>query len=162
MTETAARTRVLVVDDEADVRELCRVNLEFAGYDVLEAGDGLDALDVLARQSADVVLLDLMMPRMDGWAFLRHVKEDNRLATIPVVLLTARTAEEDQILGLQEGAIDYIAKPFNPLTLAEQVEKALRPVSPEEAEERRERILEHLRLISDLKQTRGKPPAGQR
>ncbi|MBV8304733.1 MAG: response regulator, partial [Acidimicrobiia bacterium] len=94
--------RVLVIDDEDDIRELCRVNLEFEGFQVLDASDGPAGLAAAARHHPDVIFLDLMMPEMDGWDVLRHLKEDDATAQIPVVMLTARTGEEDQMRGWQE------------------------------------------------------------
>jgi DNA-binding response OmpR family regulator len=143
--------RVLVVDDEDDIRELCRVNLEFEGFDVIDARDGPTALDRAARQRPDVIFLDLMMPDMDGWEVLRRLKEDDATADIPVVLLTARTGEEDQMRGWQEGILEYVSKPFNPLSLVEWAKRAMEPREPGEESERRRRILEQLRLIQDLR-----------
>ena len=143
--------RVLVVDDEDDIRELCRVNLEFEGFDVIDARDGRTALDCAARQRPDVIFLDLMMPEMDGWEVLRRLKEDDATAHIPVVMLTARTGEEDQMRGWQEGILEYVSKPFNPLSLVEWAKRAMEPRDPAEEAERRRRILEQLRLIQDLR-----------
>src|SRR5436305_11606121 len=105
---------ILVVDDEEEIRELCRVNLEFEGYEVSEAADGLEALAAAQRDQPDLIFLDLMMPRMDGWEVLRRLKEDDDTARIPVVLLTAKTSEEDQIRGWEGGIFEYISKPLNP------------------------------------------------
>jgi two-component system alkaline phosphatase synthesis response regulator PhoP len=143
--------RVLVVDDEDDIRELCRVNLEFEGFDVIDARDGPSAIDKAMRQRPDVIFLDLMMPEMDGWEVLRRLKEDDTTADIPVVMLTARTGEEDQMRGWQEGILEYVSKPFNPLSLVEWAKRAMEPRDPGEEGERRRRILEQLRLIQDLR-----------
>lgn len=146
--------RVLVVDDEPEIRELCRVNLEFEGFEVLEAADGAEALRVVREQQPDVVFLDLMMPGIDGWDVLHALKEDDRTARIPVILLTAKSGEEDQMRGFQEGILEYVSKPFNPLSLAEWVNRALAPVEESELEERRRRVLEQLRLLRELRQNR--------
>ena len=143
--------RVLVVDDEEDIRELCRVNLEFEGFEVVDASGGAEALELVARSRPDVVFLDLMMPGMDGWEVLRRLKEDDTTADIPVVLLTARTAEEDQMRGWQEGILEYVSKPFNPLSLVEWAKRAMEQRDPVEEDERRRRTLEQLRLIQDLR-----------
>ena len=143
--------RVLVVDDEEDIRELCRVNLEFEGFEVVDASGGAEALELVARSRPDVVFLDLMMPGMDGWEVLRRLKEDDTTADIPVVLLTARTAEEDQMRGWQEGILEYVSKPFNPLSLVEWAKRAMERRDPVEEDERRRRTLEQLRLIQDLR-----------
>ena len=145
--------RVLVIDDEDDIRELCRVNLEFEGFQVLDASDGPAGLAAAARHHPDVIFLDLMMPEMDGWDVLRHLKEDDATAQIPVVMLTARTGEEDQMRGWQEGILEYVSKPFNPLSLVEWAKRAMEPRDAEEEDERRRRILEQLRLIQDLRES---------
>ena len=144
--------RVLVVDDEDDIRELCRVNLEFEGFDVLDAASGRQALEVAGSEDVDVIFLDLMMPEIDGWEVLRRLKENDATAGIPVVLLTARTGEEDQMRGWQEGILEYVSKPFNPLSLVEWAKRAMEPRDPTEEAERRRRILEQLRLVQDLRQ----------
>ena len=144
--------RVLVVDDEEEIRELCRVNLEFEGFEVLEAPGGAQAIEVARSQRPDLVFLDLMMPGMDGWDVLQALKEDDATAAIPVILLTAKSGEDDQMRGWQEGILDYISKPFNPLSLAEWASRALQPRDPDEDAERRRRILEQLRLLQELRQ----------
>jgi CheY-like chemotaxis protein len=143
--------KVLVVDDEDDIRELCRVNLEFEGFEVVDAANGPNALEQAASTRPDVIFLDLMMPEMDGWEVLRRLKEDDETAHIPVVLLTARTGEEDQMRGWHEGILEYVSKPFNPLSLVEWAKRAMEPRDPAEEAERRRRILEQLRLIQDLR-----------
>jgi CheY-like chemotaxis protein len=143
--------RVLVVDDEEGIRVLCRVNLELGGYEVLEASDGVEALEVARSQRPDLIFLDVMMPRMDGWEVLGHLKEDPSTASIPVVLLTARTSEEDQMKAWGEGVLEYLSKPFNPQLLVEWAAAAMRPREPAAEAARRERILEQLRLIQDLR-----------
>ena len=145
--------RVLVIDDEDDIRELCRVNLEFEGFQVVDAANGREGLDAAAREQPDVIFLDLMMPEMDGWDVLRRLKEDDATAQIPVVLLTARTGEDDQMRGWQEGILEYVSKPFNPLSLVEWAKRAMEPRDPREEGERRRRILDQLRLIQDLRET---------
>jgi two-component system, OmpR family, alkaline phosphatase synthesis response regulator PhoP len=147
-----ATGRVLVVDDEREIRELCRVNLEFEGFEVLEAPGGAEALKLVRQERPDLVFLDLMMPGMDGWDVLKALKEDDDTATIPVILLTAKTGEDDQMRGWQEGILDYVSKPFNPLSLAEWASRAMQPRDPDEDAERRRRVLEQLRLLHDLRQ----------
>jgi DNA-binding response OmpR family regulator len=145
--------RVLVIDDEDDIRELCRVNLEFEGFQVSDAPNGPIGLELANRQRPDVIFLDLMMPEMDGWDVLRRLKEDDTTAQIPVVLLTARTGEDDQMRGWQEGILEYVSKPFNPLSLVEWAKRAMEPRDPREEDERRRRILDQLRLIQDLRES---------
>jgi two-component system, OmpR family, alkaline phosphatase synthesis response regulator PhoP len=142
------RRRVLVVDDEPDVLLLCRVNLEFEGYDVVEASDGEQAMERLREQRFDVVLLDVMMPKMDGWQVLEAVKADDELKEIPVVMLTAKVQDQDQIRGWSQGAADYITKPFSPLALSQVLQDVL-ATDPEEEERRRRMILEKLQLLQN-------------
>ena len=144
--------RVLVVDDEEDIRELCRVNLEFEGFEVVDAADGPTALELANTSQPDVIFLDLMMPVMDGWEVLRRLKEDDATADVPVVLLTARTGESDQMRGWEEGILEFVSKPFNPLSLVELAKRALERRDPAQEAERRRRILEQLRLIEDLRE----------
>lgn len=140
------RKRVLVVDDEPDVLLLCRVNLEFEGYEILEARDGEEALRMVREEQPDVVLLDVMMPRMDGWQALEAIKADPSTADIPVVMLTAKVQDEDQIRGWEAGAADYITKPFSPLALSQVLQDVLE-TDPEEEARRRQMILEKLQLL---------------
>jgi DNA-binding response OmpR family regulator len=146
-----AHGRVLVVDDEEGIRVLCRVNLELGGYEVVEAADGVEALEVAKATRPDLIFLDIMMPRMDGWEVLQRLKEDARTANIPVVLLTARTSEEDQIRGWGEGILEYLSKPFNPQRLVEWAEQAMTPRDSANEDERRHRAVEQLRLLKELR-----------
>ena len=121
------------------------------GYEVLEAADGFAALEMARAKRPDLIFLDIMMPRMDGWEVLEQLKEDPATASIPVVLLTARTSEEDQIRGWGEGILEYLSKPFNPQRLVEWAEQALTPRDPQAEEERRKRAVEQLRLLKELR-----------
>lgn len=145
MTEQAT---VLVVDDEPDVLLLCRVNLEFEGYRVLEAADGQRAMERLAEERPDAVLLDVMMPNMDGWEVLSAIKSDPELEHIPVVMLTAKVQDQDQIRGWSSGAAEYITKPFSPLALSQVLQDVLSN-DREEEERRRRLILDKLQLLQD-------------
>ena len=147
-----AAGRVLVADDEEGIRVLCRVNLELGGFTVFEAADGKQAVAVAQAEQPDVIFLDLMMPVMDGWEVLRRLKEDDATADTPVVLLTARTGEQDQMRGWEEGILEYVSKPFNPLSLVEVAKRAMEPRDPAQEAERRRRILDQLRLIEDLRE----------
>jgi DNA-binding response OmpR family regulator len=142
------RHKVLVVDDEPDVLLLCRVNLEFEGYDVVEAADGEEALEKVRVEQPDVVLLDVMMPKMDGWQVLEVMKAESDLKDIPVVMLTAKVQDQDQIRGWSQGAAEYITKPFSPLALSQVLQDVL-ATEPEEEERRRRMILEKLQLLQD-------------
>lgn len=143
---------VLVVDDEAEIRELCRVNLEFEGFEVVEAKNGGEALEMVRRHRPDLVFLDLMMPGVDGWDVLHMLKSDDDLSRIPVILLTAKSGEDDQMRGWQEGILEYVSKPFNPLSLAEWARRAMVPRDPADDEQRRQRVLEQLRLLRELRE----------
>ncbi|MDQ1397965.1 MAG: two-component system, OmpR family, alkaline phosphatase synthesis response regulator PhoP [Acidimicrobiaceae bacterium] len=118
---------VLVVDDESDIRELVRINLELDGHRVLLAADGPDALSKVQDDTPDLILLDVMMPGLDGWEVLGQLKADPRqaLSQIPVLMLTARSDDMDRIRGGIEGAIHYITKPFSVAALRGEVSKAL-------------------------------------
>jgi DNA-binding response OmpR family regulator len=118
---------VLVVDDEDDIRELVRINLELDGHSVTTASSGFDALECLQAATPDVVVLDVMMPGMDGWEVLARIKSDRSaaIAGVPVLMLTARTDDMDRIRGGIEGAIRYITKPFSLSDLRQEVKFAL-------------------------------------
>jgi len=138
--------RVLVVDDEPDVLLLCRVNLEFEGYEVVEAADGVEALSQMRATKPDLVLLDVMMPLLDGWQVLEQAQADEDLAGIPIVLLTAKVQDSDQLRGFDLGAAEYITKPFSPLALSQTIEEVLAQ-GPEQREARRLEIVERLQLL---------------
>ncbi len=141
-----AQRKVLVVDDEPDVLLLCRVNLEFEGYTVVQASDGVEALEQMRATRPDLVLLDVMMPRMDGWAVLETAKADPELSSTPIVLLTAKVQEADQIRGFELGAAEYITKPFSPLALAQTIGDVL-SADPTVVEQRRSDLLSRLQML---------------
>jgi DNA-binding response OmpR family regulator len=117
---------VLAVDDEEDILTIIRHNLEREGHRVLTAPNGDRALEIVREDRPDVVVLDVMMPGTDGWDVLKRIKaESDELSTIPVLMLTARSADEDRIRGGIEGAIRYLTKPFSPRALCEEVAQAL-------------------------------------
>jgi len=130
---------VLVVDDEPDIRELIQMNLELAGYRVTTAADGREALAAVKREAPDAILLDLMMPEVDGWAVLDQLKSRSGrdLSEIPVFMVTARTEAQNRLRGGIEGALRYITKPFDPAKLAEMLGDALAPGAPPEPQQRR-------------------------
>ena len=103
-------SRVLVIDDDANLLSLLRESMESAGYDMLSAGNGLDGIKQLYTVRPDIVVLDVMMPRMDGWETLARVRE---MSDVPVIMLTARDAEADRLRGFQLGVDDYVTKPFS-------------------------------------------------
>jgi DNA-binding response OmpR family regulator/DNA-binding CsgD family transcriptional regulator len=129
---------VLVVDDEGDIRELLRLNLELDGHEVLLAADGNEAIEYAVGEHPDCVVLDVMMPEKDGWQVLAEMKSsiDPVIAEIPVIMLTARADDLDRIRGSIEGAIRYLTKPFSPNELRDEVRAALTG-DPEPAKRRR-------------------------
>ncbi|MDQ3866641.1 MAG: response regulator [Actinomycetota bacterium] len=116
---------VLVIDDEAPIRLLCRVNLEAEGLDVLEAPDGRAGLDLARSRGPDAILLDVMMPGLDGWRVAEELLRDERTRSIPIVFLTARADVRDRARGIDLGGLDYVTKPFNPIELAPLVREAI-------------------------------------
>jgi two-component system alkaline phosphatase synthesis response regulator PhoP len=142
-------TRVLVIDDEAPIRLLCRVNLEAEGMQVLEAGDGPSGLEKARAESPSVILLDVMMPGLDGWRVAEELLEDPRTSGIPIIFLTARAELRDRARGLDLGGLEYITKPFNPVELAPLVSELLERVESGEREELRRTKLAELRRLID-------------
>lgn len=143
--------RVLIVDDEAGIRELCRVNLVLAGYEVVEAADGMQALEQAKSAKPDLIFLDVLMPGMSGWEVLEKLRADEATAAIPVVMLTALNSEDDQIRGWEGGVVDYLTKPFNPLSLADWAAAALGPRDPAEEEARRQRAVAKVSMVRALR-----------
>ena len=143
--------RVLVIDDEGPIRLLCRVNLEAAGMEVCEADDGPSGVEAARSEHPDVILLDVMMPGMDGWEVFGELLKHEQTAEIPVVFLTARAELRDQARGLELGGVDYVTKPFNPLDLAPLVDDLLSRAQRGDVQERRRERLAELRqlLVSD-------------
>lgn len=121
---------ILVVDDERKIRELIRLYLEQEGYRVTEAANGREALDRLERETYDLIILDLMMPDIDGWTVCREVRKNSN---VPMIMLTARGDEIDRVLGLELGADDYVVKPFSPRELVARIKAVLRRTVQEEA-----------------------------
>jgi two-component system, OmpR family, alkaline phosphatase synthesis response regulator PhoP len=142
-------TKVLVIDDEAPIRLLCRVNLEAEGMNVIEAADGPSGLDKARDEEPDVILLDVMMPGLDGWRVAEQLLEDERTVRIPIIFLTARAEFRDRARGLDIGGIDYVTKPFNPLELAPLVEGLLDRIDRGEKDELRAEKLSELRSLME-------------
>ncbi|MCB8982832.1 MAG: response regulator transcription factor [Ardenticatenaceae bacterium] len=121
--EKSAPRLILIVDDEARMRRFIRMNMELEGYQVIEAENGLQALEQIRKYTPDLVVMDVMMPEMDGFETLRLLRE---ISTVPVILLTVKSDEEDKIHGLGLGADDYITKPFSPRELNSRVSAVMR------------------------------------
>ena len=122
---------ILVIDDEKDLIELVRYNLEKEGFDVIAANDGQSGLEVVKRHRPDLVVLDLMMPGLDGLQVCQRLRSDPRSGRIPVIMLTAKATEADRVVGLELGADDYITKPFSPREVVARVKAVLRRSTPE-------------------------------
>jgi CheY-like chemotaxis protein len=118
-------THVLVVDDEAPIRLLCRVNLEAEGMTVSEAADGVEGLEAVRSEPPDVVLLDVMMPRLDGWGVAERMLADPATHDIPIIFLTARADARHEERAFDVGGIAFVRKPFNPLELASLIRQTL-------------------------------------
>ena len=142
-------TKVLVIDDEAPIRLLCRVNLEAEGMDVIEAPDGPSGVKKARDETPDVILLDVMMPGLDGWRVAEQLFEDDRTVAIPIIFLTARAEFRDRARGLDIGGVDYVTKPFNPLELAPLVEGLLGRIDRGEKDELRAEKLTELRSLME-------------
>lgn len=121
-----SKQRVLVVDDDKEVVRLMQAYLTQAGYEVLLAYDGETAVHTLRREKPDLVLLDLMLPGLDGWQITRLMRSDANLANIPIIMLTARVEDTEKIVGLEMGADDYVTKPYNPREVVARVRARLR------------------------------------
>lgn len=121
--------KILVVEDHQDTRELLKYNLESAGYEVVAAADGLTGLEMAQAHKPDLIILDLMLPGMDGLEACRRMKQDAELAGTPVIMLTAKGEEVDRIVGLELGADDYVVKPFSPRELVLRIKAVMRRAS---------------------------------
>jgi phosphate regulon transcriptional regulator PhoB len=120
---------ILIVDDEPDVSDLLVYNLQKAGYKTVTARDGSVALQKARDEVPSLILLDLMLPQMDGTEVCRHLKADTKTAHIPIIMLTAKAEEVDRVVGLELGADDYVTKPFSPREIALRVKSVLRRAS---------------------------------
>jgi two-component system alkaline phosphatase synthesis response regulator PhoP len=124
--EQMAKERILIVDDEEDILELLSVNLKREGYEVLRAENGEDAVSLASAEKPDLVILDLMLPGVDGLTVCKMIKGSSFTRNIPIIMLTAKGQEADIVRGLEQGADDYVAKPFSPKVLMARVKTALR------------------------------------
>ena len=136
--------KILVVDDELDICRLLKFNLEKEGFMVDTVADAIEAMKRLRKSTFDLIVLDLMLPEMDGLQFCKTIKEEQSLKDIPVIMLTAKDEEIDRVLGLELGADDYITKPFSMRELIARVKAVLRRMS------RNEREVENILQIGDI------------
>ncbi len=137
LTRAVVMTKILVVDDEPDAIELIKFNLKAAGYEVLTAADGEEALKKARAALPDLIILDLMLPEVDGLEVCKILRRDHRVSATPIIMLTAKAAEIDRVLGLELGADDYVTKPFSPRELVLRVKRLLRvgPATTEKADQ---------------------------
>jgi two-component system, OmpR family, alkaline phosphatase synthesis response regulator PhoP len=135
--------KTLIIDDEAPIRLLCRVNLEAEGIEVIEAAEGQSGLELAKNELPDAILLDVMMPGMDGWNVAERLLAEEATQAIPIIFLTARADLRDRVRGLDVGGLDYVTKPFNPVDLAALVREVVAAVERGEREQlRTERVAE--------------------
>ncbi|HEV3351807.1 MAG TPA: response regulator [Acidimicrobiales bacterium] len=140
---------ILVVDDDPDIRTLIRLTLESYGYTIREAGDGLQALAALTERAPDAMVLDVMMPNMDGYGVLRTMRQQELAGQTKVLVLTCKTEERDFVRGWELGADDYRTKPFEPMELADHLQ-ALLHTSHETLHAKRQEELEKAELLDRL------------
>jgi len=150
MTEPGARKTILVVEDEPDIRELVKYNLEADGFAVAEAESGEQAVRMIAERQPALVILDLMLPGIDGLEICRRLRGRSESAVLPIVMLTARAAEVDRIVGLEMGADDYVTKPFSPRELVARVRAVLRRSTPPAVPGQPHEVYERGRLRVDM------------
>lgn len=141
-----SKERILIVDDEKEIRDLIDIYLKGEGYDTLKAENGEEALNILEQQNVDLIILDIMMPKVNGIEACLRIREEREM---PIIMLSAKSEDMDKILGLNTGADDYLTKPFNPLELVARVKSQLRRykrfnniLAQVDAQERKENILE--------------------
>ena len=126
--------RVLIVDDETSIRLICRLNLSSAGFDTLEAADGPSAIALARAERPDLILLDIMLPELDGWHVAEELAANDETREIPIVFLSARSESGDQVRGHGTGGVGYITKPFDPVEMTETVRDVLEGVRRGERE----------------------------
>ncbi|HEX9530466.1 MAG TPA: response regulator [Acidimicrobiales bacterium] len=152
---------VLIVDDEPDIRGVLAFTLEDAGYAVREAANGAEAITALGAHAPDLVVLDLMMPGVDGFGVLRSRRQLGLAADARVIILTAKTAERDFVRGWELGADEYLTKPFDPDVLLAKV-RSLMACAPEELRSRREHELQKAELLERLESAFSRPRVSPR
>ena len=123
--------KILIVEDEAAIQELIAVNLESAGHEVVRAESAEQALTIIRQALPDLVLLDWMLPGQSGLAIARNLRQSERSRGIPIIMLTARSAEQDKVMGLEAGADDYVTKPFSPRELLARIKAVMRRRAPQ-------------------------------
>jgi DNA-binding response OmpR family regulator len=145
--------KILVVEDEQPIRKLIDLNLRLENHEVITAADGYEALQQTEAGQPDLIILDIMLPGLDGWEVLKRLREDVEFQDTPVVVLTALVQDVDIIRGWQLGADEYITKPFSPVALVKTVQMVLNR-TPEERKSRREREVVRAQLLRNLRERR--------
>ena len=145
--------KILVVEDELPIRKLIDLNLRLENHEVITAADGYEALQQSEAGQPDLIILDIMLPGLDGWEVLRRLRQDVKFQDTPVVVLTALVQDADIIRGWQLGADEYITKPFSPVALVKTVQMVLNR-TPEERKSRREREVVRAQLLRNLRERR--------
>jgi two-component system alkaline phosphatase synthesis response regulator PhoP len=125
MKDISRKKKILVVDDEKDLTALVSLHMKMAGFEVLTASNGEKALDLSRIEKPDLIILDLMLPKIDGWQVCERLRQDIATRDIPVIMLTARAETEDKLKGFEVGADDYVTKPFSPRELVARVKRVL-------------------------------------
>jgi DNA-binding response OmpR family regulator len=138
--------RILVIDDDPGVRVLCRIAFRTDGDEIIEAASGREGLELLETEAVDAVVLDVMLPSVNGFEILRRIREDTRMRDLPVVLLSVRVGIQDQIDGWRAGADDYLTKPFSPAALAAKIYELCGIDGHGRADQRAERLDERVTL----------------
>jgi two-component system, OmpR family, alkaline phosphatase synthesis response regulator PhoP len=141
MDRPATRQKILVVDDEPDIVEIVQTNLEGSGFQVVTAKNGAQALQKVKAENPDLVILDVLMPELDGWDVLRAIESDSQTAGLPVIMLTSKTEDADILRGLVEGAVEYFTKPFYPENLVASAKILLDVFDRRLREERRQHLI---------------------
>jgi len=143
----SSRGKVLVIDDDPDIYQIVEANLTAAGYDVRGASDGLEGLRMVREYAPNVVVLDVLMPEMDGWEVLTRIESDPDTAGVPVVMLTCRSEDADILRGLEQGAVEYITKPFYPEDLVATITILLNVFDGSLRDDRRRQLIARRRRL---------------
>ncbi|MEM6454506.1 MAG: response regulator [Acidobacteriota bacterium] len=150
-SSSTTRRKIVVVEDEADIREMVQYNLQREGFAVITADNGEDGVRTVVKEAPDLVLLDLLLPGLDGIEVCRKLKQDPVTRRIPVIMVTAKTEESDVVLGLGVGADDYVVKPFSPKELVARVRAVLRRGGLKEDDRAGERIVHDALVIDPMR-----------
>lgn len=153
MTESAIKqATILVVDDVRIIRRLVKVNLELEGYGVIEAENGEEALKKIQEEKPDLILLDVIMPFVDGFQVLQRLRDNGDTKDIPVIMLTSCSEEVDQIKSWEMGISDYVTKPFNPTALVDVINRVLTESDGQKAKHKRSAEIAKLKMVKTIKQ----------